>query len=79
MVPKRSVHRVVSNPNGGWDVRKDGAERASVHTENKQDAIDKGRQISQNQQTEFVIHNLNGQISQADSHGKDPNPPKDKN
>lgn len=75
----RKTHHVVPNPKGGWDVKKGGAGKSSVHTNNKKDAIDIGRKISQNQKTEFVIHNKDGKISQADSHGNDPNPPKDKN
>lgn len=71
-MPPREEHHVVPNPNGGWDVRRNGAERASIHTDTKQEAIDLGRVISQNQGTEFIIHNLNGQISQSDSHGNDP-------
>lgn len=73
----RKSHHVVHNPNGGWDVKKGGAERASIHTNTKQQAIDVGRQISRNQSTEFVIHGQNGRIQQSDSHGNDPNPPKD--
>lgn len=74
----RKSHHVVHNPNGGWDVKKGGAQRASVHTDNKQQAIDIGRQISRNQGSEFLIHGLNGRIQQSDSHGNDPCPPKDK-
>jgi len=74
----RETHHVVPNPNGGWDVKKGGSERASNHSDTKQEAIDIGRQISRNQKTEFVIHNKNGRISQSDSHGNDPCPPKDK-
>ena len=74
----RKTHHIVPNPNGGWDVRKGGSERASYHADNKTDAINTGRIISQNQKTEFIIHNKNGQIAQSDSHGHDPNPPKDK-
>ena len=74
----RKTHHIVHNPNGGWDVKKGGFKRASFHSENKTDAINTGRKISQNQKTEFVIHNKNGRISQSDSHGNDPNPPKDK-
>lgn len=66
------THHVVPNPNGGWDVKKGGAEKASLHTEIKQDAIDRGREISRNQGTEFVIHGLNGVIQSKDSHGNDP-------
>jgi hypothetical protein len=74
----RKSHHVVPNSNGGWDVKKGGASRASVHAETKQQAIDVGRQISQNQKTEFVIHGKDGVIQRSDSHGGDPNPPKDK-
>jgi len=60
-------------------VKRGGGERTSGHFDTKQNAIDQGRVISRNQGTEFRIHNLDGRISQSDSHGRDPNPPKDKN
>ena len=75
----RNTHHVVHNPNGGWDVKKGGATRSSKHFEVKKDAIDYGRQVSINQNSEFLIHGLNGKIQQSDSHGNDPCPPKDKN
>ena len=71
-------HHVVPNPNGGWDVMKNGAERASLHTGTKQDAVQKGREISKNQGTELFIHGQNGRIQRRDSHGNDPFPPQDK-
>lgn len=71
----KDQHHVVPNPAGGWDVKRSGGERASVHAETKQEAIDKGREISRNQQTELVIHNRDGKISGSDSHGNDPFPP----
>jgi len=74
----RETHHVVPNPDGGWDVKRGGSDRASGHFDKKQDAIDRGREISRNQGTEFLIHNHNGRISQSDSHGNDPCPPKDK-
>ena len=77
-MPKRGpeTHHVVHNPDGGWDVRRGGADRASAHLDTKQEAIDAGREISQHQQTELRIHNLDGKIAQSDSHGGDPYPPK---
>ena len=66
----REEHHIVPNKNGGWDVKRNGADRASVHTDTKQEAIDKGRAISRNQATELVIHNKDGKISNSDSHGK---------
>ncbi len=67
---------VVPNPNGGWDVKQAGGQRASVHTDTKQEAVDRGREISRNQHTELVIHNKDGKIASSDSHGNDPHPPK---
>ena len=67
---------VVPNPKGGWDVKQAGAQRASAHTETKQEAVDRGRVISQNQHTELVIHNKDGKIAISDSHGPDSHPPK---
>ncbi|MBR6862433.1 MAG: DUF2188 domain-containing protein [Acidaminococcaceae bacterium] len=72
----RSSHHVVPNPDGGWDVKRGGAARASGYYSTKKEAVDAGRKISQNQKTEFVIHGLNGRIQSADSHGNDPYPPK---
>ncbi|HBU69647.1 MAG TPA: hypothetical protein DEE98_04610 [Elusimicrobia bacterium] len=75
----RKTHHVVPNPEGGWDVKKGGSGRASGHYEHKTEALKEGRVISQNQHTEFVIHDKHGRITDSDSHGNDPCPPKDKN
>lgn len=74
----REEHHIVPNKNGGWDVKRNGADRASIHTDTKQEAIDKGRVISRNQATELVIHSKDGKISNSDSHGNDPCPPRDR-
>ena len=74
-MPKGS-HHVVPGGDGGWNVRKGGAQRASEHFETKKEAVDAGRKISQNQHTEFFIHGTDGKIQQKDSHGNDSNPPK---
>ena len=69
---ERNETHVVPNPDGGWDIKQAGAQRSSGHFDTKQEAVDRGRQISQNQKTEFVIHNKDGRIGQKDSHGNDP-------
>lgn len=74
----RKEHHVVPNPRGGWDVKRDHAERASIHRDKKIDAVNDGREISRNQGTEFVIHDKGGVIRNSDSHGNDPFPPRDK-
>jgi uncharacterized protein YdaT len=72
-------HHVVPSQKGGWDVKRENSKKASGHFDTKQEAIDYGRQVSRNQNTELVIHNKDGRISEKDSHGNDPCPPKDKN
>ena len=76
IMAKGKSHHVVPNLDGGWDVKKGGACRASGHYDTKKEAVDQGRQISKNQGTEFYIHGKDGQIQQKDSHGNDPHPPK---
>lgn len=73
----KETHHVVHNSRGGWDVKRGGAQRASVHTETKAEAIKVGRVISQRAGSEFVIHGADGKIQRSDSHGNDPCPSKD--
>jgi hypothetical protein len=56
------THHVVPNPQGGWDVRRGGADRAAGHFDHKTDAVDRGREISRNAGTELKIHNRDGRI-----------------
>jgi len=72
---------VVPNPKGGWDIKKPGSTRASVHTTTQQDAISRAREIVKNGGGgEVRIHGRNGQIRDSDTiaPGNDPNPPRDK-
>lgn len=74
----RDEHHVVPNPNGGWDVKRNNAQRSSLHAETKAEAVRAGRQISRNQGTEFIIHGKDGRIQNPESHGNDPCPPRDR-
>ena len=73
----RKTHHVVPSSQGGWDVKKGGADRASKHFETKKEAETWGRGVSINQKSELVVHGKNGQIQRSDSHGNDPCPPID--
>ena len=76
----KNEHHVVPNSSrGGWDVKRSNAQRASIHTETKAEAVKVGRIISQRVGSELVVHGRDGRIQQKDSHGNDPCPPKDKN
>jgi hypothetical protein len=62
----------------GWQVKRDGDQKASHVAGTKKEAEKIGRDISRNQETEFQVHRKDGTIERSDSHGNDPNPPKDK-
>lgn len=72
-----SHHVTFNNETQKWQGKKAGAEKASVTGDTKKEVVDKTRAISKNQGTELKIHNKDGKISQSDSHGNDPCPPKD--
>lgn len=74
---EKITHHVVPNSGGGWDVKRGGSQRASVHTETKADAVKVGRVMSQRAGSEFIIHGADGKIQCADSHGNDSCPYKD--
>tara|TARA_R110002096_G_scaffold349985_1_gene543025 strand:- start:1236 stop:1469 length:234 start_codon:yes stop_codon:yes gene_type:complete len=77
-MPRKERH-VVANPDGGWDSKREKAQRASKHFETKKEAMDWSRQKSRAEGSELIPHKRNGRIQNPDSHGNDPNPPKDKN
>lgn len=74
----KKSHHVVPAPDGGWNVKKGGTDRASKHFEKKSEAVDWGRDLSRSQKSEFVVHRRDGTIQAKDSYGKDPLPPRDK-
>lgn len=77
----RNERHVVPNPNGGWDVVKPGADRASGHFDRQRDATDRARDIVRNSGGgEVVIHRPDGAIRDSDTvpPGHDPNPPRDR-
>lgn len=78
IMSRKEHHVVYNNSEGGWDVKRDNAKRISGHYDTKREATDAARRFSTNANTELIIHNKNGRISQMDSHGNDPCPPKDK-
>ena len=67
---------VTPHPDGGWQVKGAGNDRATARTGTQKEAISIAREISRNQGSELVIHGEDGRIRQKDSHGHDPFPPK---
>lgn len=70
---KRAYH-VVSNPDGGWAVRREGAVRASKRFERKEDAVRYARSICQGERLALVVHRSDGTITEKNTYGSDPYP-----
>lgn len=60
----------------GWAVRGEGNSRVTSTHDTQAEAIDRAREIAQNQESELFIHRPDGRIRERDSYGGDPFPPK---
>ncbi|MFF2482943.1 DUF2188 domain-containing protein [Paenibacillus sp. NPDC058071] len=72
---KKNQH-VTPHPDGGWQVKGGGNERATVRTNTQAQAIARATEIARNQRSEVVIHRQKGQFRDKNSYGNDPFPPK---
>ena len=73
----KEIH-VVSNPDGGWDVKRPNADRASKHFETKKEAMNWGRNLTKKEGAELIPHGKDGKIQNPNSYGNDYCPPKDR-
>ena len=73
----RNSYHIIANINGGWNVTRTGAERATRSFATQKDAIKYGRNISKSHATELIIHDSYGRLSSKETFGKDPNPPRE--
>lgn len=78
MASKRTNVHTVPNPNGAGWVNKVNGEPVSRH-QRKDTAVERGREIARGGHGEHSIHRRDGTISEKNSYGNDPNPPRDKN
>ena len=70
------AYHVVSSPDGGWAVLREGAERASKRFNTKEDAVRYARSICQGERVPLVVHRSDGTIREKNSYGNDPHPPR---
>lgn len=73
----RKSYHVIANVNGGWNVKRNDAERATRSFASQKDAIEYGRSISRSHATDLIIHGRDGRLSSKESYGNDPNPPRE--
>jgi hypothetical protein len=69
-------NQYVVNHNGKWAVRGEGNSKITKAFDKQIDAINYGRKIAKNNQSELIIQGKNGQIREKNSYGKDKFPPK---
>ncbi|MBF6613843.1 MAG: DUF2188 domain-containing protein [Chloroflexi bacterium] len=62
-----------------WRAKREDAERAIAVGDTKKEVVDRARQVARNTESELIITRKDDHTIQSrDSHGHDPNPPKDK-
>lgn len=76
MSNKKDIH--VVHRDDHWAVVREGQQRAISRHETKVDATQSGREVARKDKVELTIHNKDSRISDSDSYGRDPHPPKDK-
>jgi len=76
-MPRKERH-VVPNPDGGWDSKKNNAQRSSKHFDRKEDAMNWSREKARQEGSELIPHKKDGRIQNPNSYGNDPCPPKDR-
>jgi len=75
---RKELHVVPNSDRGGWDAKRQNAERASRHFVNKADAMAWSRNLAKKDGLELIPHRKDGKIQNPNSYGNDPCPPKDK-
>jgi hypothetical protein len=73
-VSKKNVHTVPHED--GWANRREGADRVSKMFPTKDAAERAGRDTARREGVEHLIHNKDGRISERNSYGNDPFPPR---
>jgi len=60
-----------------WKVKKEGSQRAVKTFDNKEKAVDFGRDVAKKPgKGQLIIHKKDGKIQEERTYGKDPYPPK---
>ena len=77
MNPGGGVHTVPAGSEAGWCNKVDG--KVLSRHRIKRTAVETGREIARKLKVEHSIHREDGVITEKNSYGNDPHPPKDKN
>jgi hypothetical protein len=70
---KRKVYHVVPNRGGGWDVKKEGGQKASGHFDKKSEAVERGKELAKSGPLgQIKIHKKDGKIQTEHTYRQDP-------
>lgn len=69
---KKKNYYVVTNPQGGWAVKKEGSQRASALTSTQKESIEIGKDLAKKSQGELSIQGKNNKFREKNSYGNDP-------
>jgi hypothetical protein len=75
---KRNIHTVYNSGKEMWETKREKQEKPLASSHTKTTAEGKSVREAKKAGVEHVIHNRDGKISDKDSYGRDPMPPKDK-
>lgn len=64
-----NIH-VITSKKGGWDVKRDGAVKASGHFDTKDEAIEFAEKEGKRYNVEVFIHSEDGKIEKREEFGK---------
>lgn len=73
---KRKVYYVTKDSDGGWNVKKENAQRVSGKFDTKKAAVQRGKELAKNAPLgQIKIHGQDGKIQTEHTYNKDPYPP----
>jgi len=73
---KRTTYHVAPGKQGGWQVKREGATRASSVSDTKAEAETRARDLARSHELGQVkIHGQDGRIQEEHTYGRDPHPP----
>jgi hypothetical protein len=76
MMTKRTTYHVTQRDDGDWQVKGQGAPRASAVESTKAEAVSRGAEIARNKgNSQLIIHKQDGKIQDERTYDNDPYPP----
>jgi hypothetical protein len=67
---------VVTRPQGGWAVKREGSQKASAVTGTQKESIEIAKDLVKKSRGELTIQGRNRKFREKNSYGNDPYPPK---